>query len=79
MRKPGFWTRPDQVLGLACVLVFLQAMLLGFVIAIITCYHGLAQPLRLEQVSQVTVRAVTQGVVIPILIDGFFIVFYLLA
>ena len=33
MRKPGFWTRPDQVLGLACVLVFLQAMLLGFVIA----------------------------------------------
>ena len=60
------------------VFLVLKTLLLGFVIAILTCYHGLAQPLRLEEVSQVTVRAVTQGVVIPILIDGGFIVLYLL-
>ena len=69
----------DALSPLDFVFLVLKTVLLGFVIAIITCYHGLAQPLRLEQVSQVTVRAVTQGVVIPILIDGFFIVLYLLA
>jgi len=61
------------------IFLVLKTVLLGFVIAIVTCYHGLAQPLRLEEVSQVTVRAVTQGVLVPILIDGCFIVIYLLA
>lgn len=55
----------------------LKSVLIGFVIAIVTCYHGLAQPIRLEEISQVTVRAVTQGVLIPILIDALFIVIYL--
>ena len=40
-------------------------------------YHGLAQPLRLEEVSRVTVRAVTQGVIVCVLIDALFIVLYL--
>jgi phospholipid/cholesterol/gamma-HCH transport system permease protein len=60
------------------VFLVLKTILIGFVIAIITCYHGLAQPIRLEEVSQVSVRAVTQGVLIPILVDGCFIVIYLL-
>jgi ABC-type transporter Mla maintaining outer membrane lipid asymmetry permease subunit MlaE len=53
-------------------------MAFGFFIAIVTCYHGLAQPLRLEEVSGVAVRAVTQGVVVCVLVDAIFIVLYLL-
>ena len=59
------------------VFLVLKTLLLGFVIAIVTCYHGLAQPLQLDEVSQVTVRAVTQGVLVPIFIDAVFIVVYL--
>jgi phospholipid/cholesterol/gamma-HCH transport system permease protein len=54
-----------------------QDLAFGFFIAIVTCYHGLAQPLRLEEVSRVAVRAVTQGVIVCVLIDALFIVLYL--
>jgi phospholipid/cholesterol/gamma-HCH transport system permease protein len=60
-------------------LLALKTMAFGFFIAIVTCYHGLAQPLRLEEVSRVAVRAVTQGVSVCVLIDALFIVLYLLA
>jgi phospholipid/cholesterol/gamma-HCH transport system permease protein len=60
-------------------LLALKTIAFGFFIAIVTCYHGLAQPLRLEEVSRVTVRAVTQGVVVCALIDALFIVLYLVA
>jgi len=59
------------------VLLALKTVAFGFFIAIVTCYHGLAQPLRLEDVSRVAVRAVTQGVVVCVLIDAVFIVLYL--
>jgi phospholipid/cholesterol/gamma-HCH transport system permease protein len=59
------------------VLLALKTTAFGFFIAIVTCYYGLAQPLRLEDVSRVTVRAVTQGVVVCVLIDAIFIVLYL--
>jgi phospholipid/cholesterol/gamma-HCH transport system permease protein len=58
-------------------LLALKTMAFGFFIAIVTCYHGLAQPLRLEDVSRVAVRAVTQGVIVCVLIDAVFIVLYL--
>ena len=58
-------------------LLALKTMAFGFFIAIVTCYHGLAQPLRLEDVSRVAVRAVTQGVIVCALIDAIFIVLYL--
>jgi phospholipid/cholesterol/gamma-HCH transport system permease protein len=58
-------------------LLALKTMAFGFFIAIVTCYHGLAQPLRLEEVSRVAVRAVTQGIVVCVLIDALFIVLYL--
>jgi phospholipid/cholesterol/gamma-HCH transport system permease protein len=58
-------------------LLALKSLGFGFFIAIVTCYHGLAQPLRLEEVSRVAVRAVTQGVIVCILIDALFIVLYL--
>jgi phospholipid/cholesterol/gamma-HCH transport system permease protein len=59
------------------VLLALKTLGFGFFIAIVTCYHGLAQPLRLEEVSRVAVRAVTQGVIVCILIDALFILLYL--
>jgi len=58
-------------------LLALKTAAFGFCIAIVTCYHGLAQPLRLEEVSRVAVRAVSQGVIVCILIDALFIVLYL--
>jgi phospholipid/cholesterol/gamma-HCH transport system permease protein len=58
-------------------LLALKTMALGFFIAVVTCYHGLAQPLRLEEVARVAVRAVTQGIVGCLLIDAAFIVLYL--
>ncbi len=58
-------------------LLALKTLAFGFFIAIVTCYHGLAQPLRLEDVSRVAVRAVTQGVIVCVLIDALFIVLYL--
>jgi phospholipid/cholesterol/gamma-HCH transport system permease protein len=58
-------------------LLALKTVAFGFFIATVTCYHGLAQPLRLEEVSRVAVRAVTQGVIVCVLIDALFIVFYL--
>jgi phospholipid/cholesterol/gamma-HCH transport system permease protein len=58
-------------------LLALKPMTFGFFI--VTCDHGLAQPLRLEDVSRVAVRAVTQGVVVCVLIDAVFILLYLVA
>lgn len=65
--------------GLDFVLLALKTCCFGLVIAIVTCYYGLAQPLRLQEVSLATVRAVSQSVVICVLVDAFFIVIYLVA
>ena len=59
------------------VMLALKTVAFGFFIAIVTCYHGLAQPLRLEEVSRVAVRAVSQGIIVCVLIDAAFIVIYL--
>jgi phospholipid/cholesterol/gamma-HCH transport system permease protein len=77
---PGdYFKQLAEALGwLDFALLALKAVAFGFFIAIVTCYHGLAQPLRLEEVSCVAVRAVTQGVIVCVLIDALFIVLYLL-
>lgn len=61
------------------VLLALKSCTFGFFIGIVTCYHGLAQPLRLEDVSRVTVRATTECIFVCVLIDALFFVFYLRA
>lgn len=65
--------------GLDFSLLALKTLGFGFVIAIVTCYHGLAQPLRLEEVSLATVRAVAQSVIACVLLDALFIIIYLSA
>jgi phospholipid/cholesterol/gamma-HCH transport system permease protein len=58
-------------------LLALKTVSFGFAISVITCYHGLAQPLRLEEVSGATVRAVAQSVIACVLIDALVIIIYL--
>lgn len=65
--------------GLDFVLLGLKTCWFGAAIAVVTCYHGLAQPLRLEEVSTATVRAVGQGLIACVLLDVLFIVIYLVA
>lgn len=78
--------RPDQYVSqLASSLSWIDFLFLalktcgfGSVIAVVSCYHGLAQPLRLEEISRATVRAVAHAVVACVLLDALFIVLYLL-
>jgi phospholipid/cholesterol/gamma-HCH transport system permease protein len=77
--RPGdyFSQLANALTGLDFALLAIKTVLFGFIIAIVTCYHGLAQPLRLEEVSYATVRAVAQSVIACVLIDALFIVVYL--
>jgi phospholipid/cholesterol/gamma-HCH transport system permease protein len=59
------------------VLLALKTVCFGILIAVVTSYEGLAQPLRLEEVSGATNRAVAKCVVAIVLLDAIFIVIYL--
>ena len=61
------------------VTLALKTSTFGAIIATVTCYHGLAQPLRLEEVSGAAIRAVGQSVILCVLLDAAFIVVYLVA
>lgn len=76
---PGDYFRQlaEALRPLDFVVLTLKSAAFGFCIAIVTCYHGLAQPLRLEDISQVTVRAVTQSVIICVVLDALFLLAYL--
>ena len=79
LRPADYFREIANALGwMDFILLALKTMAFGFFIAIVTCYHGLAQPLRLEEVSRVAVRAVTQGIIVCVFVDAFFILIYLL-
>jgi len=63
--------------GMDFGLLAVKTCAFGFIIAVVTCYHGLAQPLRLEEISHATVRAVAQSVIACVLLDALFIIIYL--
>jgi len=77
--RPGEYL--DQLAGalnsLDFAILAVKSCLFGIIIAIITCYHGLAQPLQLDEVSRATVRAVAQSTIACILLDALFIIVYL--
>jgi len=79
--RPGDYFRQlaGSLSGLDFALLGLKTFAFGFIIAVVTCYHGLAQPLRLEEVSSATVRAVAQSIIACVLIDAVFIIIYLAA
>ena len=78
---PGDYFRQllDSLTWLDFALLALKAVTFGFFISVVTCYHGLAQPLQLDDVSRVAVRAVTHGVIACVLVDAVFIVLYLVS
>jgi phospholipid/cholesterol/gamma-HCH transport system permease protein len=59
------------------VILGIKSCLFGTLIAIITCYHGLAQRLQLDEVSRATVSAVGQCIIACVLVDAVFIFIYL--
>ena len=60
------------------LLLTLKTLAYGSLLSLIVCYHGLAQPMRIEEVSRATTRTVAQAVVGCVFMDGLFIVLYLL-
>ena len=77
--RPGDYVRQltGALGGLDFALLAVKTFLFGSIIALVTCYHGLAQPLRLNEVSRATVAAVAQCVIACVLIDALFIIIYL--
>lgn len=67
----------NSLQSLDFILLSLKTLGFGFIISVITSYHGLAQPLRLEEVSSATVRAVAQSIIACLLMDALFIIAYL--
>jgi phospholipid/cholesterol/gamma-HCH transport system permease protein len=59
-------------------LLALKTTAFGLLTSLIICYHGLAQPLRLEEIGEATTRAVAQTVVACLVVDALFIPVYLL-
>jgi phospholipid/cholesterol/gamma-HCH transport system permease protein len=59
-------------------LLALKTLSFGTVIAVVSSFHGLAMPLRLEEVPVATTRAVGQSVILCALLDAIFLVVYLL-
>jgi phospholipid/cholesterol/gamma-HCH transport system permease protein len=58
-------------------LIVLKTVFFGVLIAVVTCFEGLARPLRLEDVSRATTNAVGKCVVGVVLLDAIFIVVYM--
>jgi phospholipid/cholesterol/gamma-HCH transport system permease protein len=77
---PGEYFRQlaGALAGLDFIVLALKTALFGSVIAIVTCYHGLSQPLQLDDVAQATIRAVVHSVAGCVLVDAAFILLYLL-
>ena len=77
--RPGdyFHQLASALSGLDFALLAVKTLAFGVIIALVTCYHGLAQPLRLEEVSRATVAAVAESVIACVLIDALFITIYL--
>ena len=59
-------------------LLAIKTLSFGAVIAIVTCYQGLARPVRLDEVAEVTTQAIVQSVVACVVLDSLFIIVYLL-
>jgi phospholipid/cholesterol/gamma-HCH transport system permease protein len=77
--QPGdyFGQLAGSLTGLDFVILAVKSCGFGVLIAVITCYHGLAQRLQLDEVSRATVSAVGQCIVACVLLDAVFMFIYL--
>ena len=78
--QPGDYFRQliDALVWEDFALLGLKTIAFGIIVALSTCYQGLAQPLRLEEVPAASTRAVVWSVAGCVLVDAVFIVIYLL-
>jgi phospholipid/cholesterol/gamma-HCH transport system permease protein len=78
---PGDYLRQlvQALNALDFVLLGVKTTAFGFIIAIVSCYHGLARALRLEEVPRAAIQAMAQSVVGCVLLDALLIVLYLAA
>jgi len=67
----------EALSGLDFFLLALKTAGFGFIIAVVTSYHGLARPLSVADVSVSTVRAVGQSIVLCGILDALFLILYL--
>ncbi|MBN2506063.1 MAG: ABC transporter permease [Verrucomicrobia bacterium] len=76
---PGDYLRQlgEALDGLDFFLLALKTCAFGFIIALVSCYHGLARPLRLEEVPRIAIRATVHSVIGCVLLDGLLILCYL--
>ena len=78
--KPGAFI--NQIAGALHISDFLVLVLkscfFGAVIAIVTCYEGLARPIRLEQISRAATRAVMKAIVLCGILDAVFLLYWLI-
>jgi phospholipid/cholesterol/gamma-HCH transport system permease protein len=58
-------------------LLALKTIAFGVLISMITCYEGLAKPVRLDKVGRATTRAVGECVVGIVMLDALFMVVYI--
>jgi phospholipid/cholesterol/gamma-HCH transport system permease protein len=59
------------------VILALKTMFFGATIAVVTCYEGLAKPLRQQEVAQAATRAVVYSLMLCVMWDAFFILYLL--
>jgi phospholipid/cholesterol/gamma-HCH transport system permease protein len=59
------------------VLFALKTGCFGAILAVVNCYHGLARPIKVEQIPAVTTRAVVESVTGCAVLDALFIIAYL--
>lgn len=69
----------DALRWLDFLLFAMKTSLFGVVIAVVSCYHGLARPLGFFDISRVAERAVVEGVIACVLLDVLFLAGYAFA
>lgn len=76
--KPGAYASQigDALLWQDFALLALKTLAFGAAIAVVNCYHGLARPLDIDDVAEVTARAVVQSITACVLLDAFFLIGY---
>ncbi|MGB0583309.1 MAG: MlaE family ABC transporter permease [Limisphaerales bacterium] len=56
----------------------IKTVMFGAIIAVVSCFHGLAQPIELEQVPRAASRAISQSAATCLIFNAFFIILYIL-
>jgi phospholipid/cholesterol/gamma-HCH transport system permease protein len=76
--KPGAYLDQlgDALLWQDFALLAFKTLAFGAAIAVVNCYHGLARALDIDDVAEVTARAVVQSITACVFLDALFLVGY---